>query len=146
MGTPLLFNRFLHEKGWCFTSWSHEGSSDLCQCTVYEPTTTIIQTKFKALFVVFSQHDINYSFLKDFNNKVHIWLIWMSNDAIDNQVLTFLIYYYYLSFLLQQARSMPIGNTSLRSPPSNANITMVTFPKGCLWWKVVWEERERERE
>ena len=32
----------------------------------YKPTT--VQTKFKTLFAVFSQHDICYSFLKDLNN------------------------------------------------------------------------------
>ena len=33
----------------------------------YEPTT--VQTKFKTLFAVFSEHDVRYSFLKDFNNQ-----------------------------------------------------------------------------
>ena len=26
---PSLFNRFLHEEGWCFSYWSHHGSSNL---------------------------------------------------------------------------------------------------------------------
>ena len=109
--------------------------------------TSTVQTKLKMLFAVFSQHDIHYSFLKDFSNcSTSYWFkcLLLAKAPIDNQLLTFCDWLL-LSFLLQQARSMPIGNTSLRSP-RNVNTTMVPFPIRLPLMKSGSQKRERERE